>query len=291
MRVALALVVLAAAVVGGLFGAAVGFGAGKLRPPKYVATATVRSPLADGQCFYYSCPVVNPSSSGIPYVLSQAQLIPTSAVAQPAQSAWGKTSPSVSQLGANVKAAEIGTSSSIAIAYTAKTAAEAQQGAAAFGNGFVSYENGQAVKSLGKAIAAYTLLLNGNTAAKPPASIPDKASLEKDLATLLSLQTSFTGPGGPNAAVNYAPTPADASVKASGLAPVRSAGIGAFVGCILGVIVLLVVLSRSRDDAAPVDQDEEWDSTETDAEPEPYGATRETSHGAEPERPETVRRG
>jgi hypothetical protein len=264
MRLALVLMVLAAAVVGGLAGAVVGYGAGKLRPAKYVGTAYVRAPVADSTCVFFSCPTVSPGPSGIPYVATQALYITTPPLnakiaAVIHKKKLMKNPPSISVLTANVKAAEVGSSTSIVLTYTAPTAAEAQQAAAAYAGAYLTWANGRAARSL---LNLHQSLLKEMAQAHVAHNPQLGAAIRKDIDEVAAARAGLKAL--PNAATDFGLTPSEVVVKRSGLVTVKSAGIGAFVGSILGVVVLLVFLSRSPDRKLPEEPEESQDVLEAE---------------------------
>jgi hypothetical protein len=232
--------VIAAAVVGGLVGAAAGYGAAKLRPSSYQGTVVVRSPTVDGSCVYFNCPTGTPGPNGIPYVADQAQQIPTPAVAEQVRAVGGANLPPTAELVAHVKAAEIGSSNSIAIAYSSPSAAEARQVTADFALGYTKWSDAQAVISINK-------VLNVLRKQELLAASHNQSTLQLRTAIqeLEAASTVFRAGAGPNGASSFGATPATVIVKKTGLSPVRAAGVGAFIGSIVGVLILLLLLSRS----------------------------------------------
>jgi hypothetical protein len=237
---ALALMVIAAAVVGGLVGAAAGYGAARLRPSSYQGTVVVRSPTVDGSCVYFNCPTGTPGPNGIPYVADQAQQIPTPAVAQQVKAVGGANLPPIAELVGHVKAAEIGSSNSIAIAYSSPNAAEARQVTADFARGYTKWSDLQAVSSITKVLKVLRSQELVAASNNQPTS-----QLRKAIQELGAASTVFSAGAGPNGANSFGATPATVVVKRTGLSPVRAAGVGAFIGSIIGVLILLLLLSRS----------------------------------------------
>jgi hypothetical protein len=275
MRLALVLTVLAAAVVGGLAGAALGFGAGKLRPARYVATANARAPVADASCTFFSCPTVNPGPTGIPYVASQALYLTTPPTSQKIAGRVSELlksqSPTTAALLANVKAAEVGSSTNLVISYTAPTSAQAQQVAAAYANAYVSWSNGRAVRSLRNVQQG---LINESKVAKRAGNKSLETVISNNLAGVVTTLAAYKANAGPNAATDYGLTASAVPVKRTGLVAGRSAGIGAFVGSIIGVVLLLMFLARSAGDEAMVEPEEEPDETLEPTRPAPEPVRR-----------------
>jgi hypothetical protein len=174
----------------------------------------------------------------------------------------GTGSPSTASLMANVKATEVGSSTLIVIAYTAPTSAEAQHVAAAYARAYVGWSNNHAKASLQNVQHRLIAELKAVSRANPP-NPQLEAAIRRDLGEIRTVQAAL-----PNSATAYGLTAADVSVKRTGIVALRSAGIGAFVGSIIGVVVLLLMLSRSPQADSFPEAEEPQDTLDPDR-PEP----------------------
>ena len=234
---------LLAACIGGALGGGFGLALSKLRPPRYVGTVTVRAAVADGSCVYFSCPPAEAGNTGIGYVLDQATHITSLSMARAVRRTLKNDSPSASHLLANVQAAEVGVSSSVAISFTSPSAREAANVGAAYGNAYVAWSSSQSARS----VRAVAEALQGQLKSAEGQGLTASQVAETQ-STILKLRAAavlFASGQGPDAATDRGLQPSGVVVKRNGLAALRSALVGTFVGSGAGLL-LLVLLLRSR---------------------------------------------
>jgi hypothetical protein len=222
-------------------GAGVGYGLGQRVSRPYTAALEVRSSVADGSCVVFSCPSPAPGPLGIAYVLDQVNTIQESPLAQAVQQTLRQngTKVSVPALEHNVRAREVGGSTTITIAFSNPSRATAVDAVREYARQYVLAANGGAIKSL-QPIKA------GLEARLKVAAGSQKAELASELDRVEVAMAAYAANQGPNGA---SPHGAEPVVTRGGFSERSWSLLGGAIGgllAIVGIMTLAVKTTRRR---------------------------------------------
>jgi hypothetical protein len=210
--------------------------------PRYAATLTVRPLIENPTCVYTACPNQSAVAGGYMWIISQANLVESKAVAARVHDRI-KGAPGVATLLSNVRVKERTDSDSIDITYTGSNPGQAQRLAVSFAKQYAA----QATKSIptvltdptNTAQAAFKDLV-GQHLTHTPRGRQLMGELN-GLRVASGLAANGQPSGGP---IIYAPYPSLVPVQKTTPSIFRASLLGAATGLVIGIGLLLALRSR-----------------------------------------------
>ena len=211
--------------------------------PRYAATVTVRPLIENPVCAYTACPNQLATAGGYQWIISQANLAQSKAVAARVHNAV-KGAPSVATLLGNVRAKENNNSDSIDITYTGRDPAQAQALAVSFAQQYNKETAAEILTALKDPTATTTSAWNALVPlhlTRTPRGL-QLMSLLNTLLTTNHLAGKAYGP--PGAPIVYAPFPSLVPVQRTTPSIARATLLGAAAGLVVGLALLLGLAPR-----------------------------------------------